>query len=190
MYLWRRIVGLLRSPRDEWRVIAAERDDVSAICQSYVSILAVIPPASFLLGIALTAGRYLGAAGISTAIVSAMVSWVLTIGGTVASAVVLEKVSPRLDADGDLTAAFKLVAYASTPFWLSGICYASGLTAPLVALGAAWALWIFYVGAPIVMTVPPARALAFVAASAAIVLGVNTLFRAVFTAFKVPYLGY
>src|SRR4051812_23539625 len=112
MALPRRVAGLLRAPVAEWAVIAAERDDVTAISQGYVSVLALVPALALLLGIAVSGGRFLGAAAISTAVLASIVSWVLAIAGSIASAVVIEKLSSIFDAEGDLTQAFKLVAYS------------------------------------------------------------------------------
>jgi hypothetical protein len=60
MALQGRVVGLLRNPSAEWAAIAAERDDVTAISQGYVAVLALVPAGSLLLGIGIARGRFLG----------------------------------------------------------------------------------------------------------------------------------
>jgi hypothetical protein len=190
MALPQRVVGLLVRPAAEWAAIAIERDDVTAISQGYVSVLALVPSGSLLLGLAVAAGRYLGAVGITTAITAAVVSWVIVIAGSIASAVVVDKFAPVFDADGDLTQAFKLVAYSSTPFWLSGLFYVFDSASPLVAIGAAWSAYLLFRGASVVMKTPAARVLPFTAASVVAILVVNVALRAAFTLFKIPYMGF
>ncbi|HEX4345959.1 MAG TPA: hypothetical protein VHZ73_00200, partial [Vicinamibacterales bacterium] len=67
MYLWRRIAGLLTRPATEWQMIADERDEIAAISQSYVSLLALIPALSLFGGLWFAGGRFLGAAAGSAA---------------------------------------------------------------------------------------------------------------------------
>ena len=190
MALPQRVVGLLVRPGAEWAAIAVERDDVTAISQGYVAVLALVPSGSLLLGLALAAGRYLGAVGIMTAIIGAIVSWVIVIAGTIASAAIVDKFAPVLEADGDLTQAFKLVAYSSTPFWLAGVFYVLDSASPLLAVGAVWSVYLLYRGAPVVMKTPAGRVLPFTAASAITVLLVNVALREIFVLFKIPYMGF
>jgi hypothetical protein len=190
MYLPRRVAGILRDPKAEWAVIAAEHDDVASICQSYVAVLALIPAVSILLGLGLIGGRFLGFAGISTAITAAIVSWVMAIASTIVTGVVIEKLAPIFKSDGDMTQALKLVAYASTPVWLAGVFYVVVFAAPLVVVAMFWAVYLLYLGLPLVMKTPPEQVLPYMAVSALAVIVVNVLLRAVFTAFRVPYMGY
>jgi hypothetical protein len=190
MYLLRRVWGLLTAPQREWHTIAAERDEVAAICHSYVGVLALIPAGAPLVGLAVLAGRFLGAAAITTAFTAALVTWVLALGGTVASAAIIEKLSPVFDGEGDLTQAVKLVAYASTPFWLTTVSYALDPKSVIVAVGAAWAATLLYFGAAPVMKVSERRAGPFAVMSVVAIVVANAVLRVVFTLFRIPYLGY
>jgi hypothetical protein len=190
MYLSRRVARILRDPKAEWAVIAVEHDEVASICQSYVAVLALIPAVCTLLGLGLIGGRFLGFAGISTAITAAIVSWVMAIASTIVAAVVIEKLAPIFKSDGDMTQAVKLVAYASTPVWLAGVFYVLVFAAPLVTVAMLWAVYLFYLGFPPVMKTPPEQVLPYMAVSALAVIVVNLLLRAIFTAFSVPYMRY
>lgn len=190
MSLPRRVVGILRDPKAEWVVIAAEPDDVGSICRSYVAILALIPAVCTLLGLGLNGGRFLGFAGISTAITAAIVSWVMAIFSTIASAVVVEKLGPIFKSDGDMTQALKLVAYALTPVWLAGVSYVLVFAAPLVVVAVLWAIYLFYVGLPLVMKTPSEQVLPYMGVSALALIVVSVVLRAIFTAFSVPYMRY
>lgn len=190
MSLRRRVAGLLIRPASEWRSIANERDEIAAICQSYVSALALIAPLSLFGGLWLSGGRFLGAVAVYTAMTACMVNWVVSLGTSLAAAAVIDKLVPLFDGDGDGTAAFKLVAYACTPFWLLGLFYASATWQPLVLLGALWGAALLYVGGPIVAGVPRQRAAGFAAASILALVAVHEALRGVFGAFGVPYMGY
>jgi hypothetical protein len=190
MFLARRVARLLRHPFAEWQVIAAERDEVAAICQSYVGVLALIPAGAPLAGLAVVAGRYLGAAAISAAITAAMVTWVLALGGSILAATIIEKASGAFDADGDMTQAFKLVAYACTPLWLSGASYAFGTFPLAAAAGAGWSVWLLGAGAVPVMRVPPERAPTFTLFTIAVIAVAHGILRGIFTFVNMPYFGY
>jgi hypothetical protein len=190
MYLLRRVWGLLTAPGREWETIAAEPDEAAGICQSYVGVLALIPAVAPLVGLAVLAGRFLGAAAITTALTAAMVTWVLAVGGTVASATIIEKLSPVFDGEGGLTQAVKLVAYAATPFWLTTASYAVDPKSVIVAAGAAWGATLLYFGAAPVMKVSERRAGPFAAMAVVAIVAANAVLRLVFTAFRIPYFGY
>ena len=190
MYVWRRVRGLLTRPAAEWRTIAAERDDIAGISQSYVSLLALIPCAALFGGLMLGGGTFLGAVAIYTAMTACVVNWAVSLGAPIAAAVIIDKLSPVFDSDSDATAAFKLVAYSYTPFWLLGIFYISPALQPAVVLGAAWSAALLYTGTPIVMKVPRGRVLVLAASSVVVILAVHAALRAVFGAFGIPYMGY
>lgn len=190
MFLPGRVGRLLTRPGTEWAVIAAESDDVTSICQGYVAILALVPAASTLAGIIVSGGRFLGAAGLTTVILAAIVSWAMAIGSSIATASLVEKIAPAFQSDGDLTQAFKLVGYALTPAWLMGAFFVLGPSEPVAIVGWVWAVYLGFRGLPIVMKTPRARVAALLAASTLAFILVNVVLRALFAALKVPYLGY
>jgi hypothetical protein len=186
----RRIAGLFTDPKKEWAAIAAERDDVGSIARNYVAILALIPGACLLVGIGLIGGRFLGVAGIMTAIMGAAVSWIVALFSTIASAVVVEKLAPAFKSDGDMTRAMKLVAYATTPVWLAGVFYLLADLSPLALGGALWAIYLLYLGLPIVMKTPQAQVIPFMLTSIVVIIIANAVLRAIFAAARIPYMGY
>jgi hypothetical protein len=186
----RRVLRLFADPKAEWAAIAAERDDVGSIARSYVAILALIPAVCLLAGIGLMGGRFLGVAGIMTAITGAVVSWIVAMFSTIASAAVLEKLAPALKSDGDLTHAMKLVAYATTPVWLAGVFYLLADLSPLALGGALWAIYLLYLGVPILMKTPQAQVIPFMLTSIFVIVVANAVLRAIFAAARIPYMGY
>jgi len=186
----RRVAGLFTNPKAEWVAIAAERDDVGSIARSYVAILALIPGVCLLIGIGLMGGRFLGVAGIMTAIMGAAVSWIVALFSTIASAVVIEKLAPVFKSDGDMTRAMKLVAYATTPVWLAGVFYLLADVSPLALGGALWAIYLLYLGLPIVMKTPQKQVIPFMLTSILVIIIANAVLRAIVAAVRIPYMGY
>ena len=173
MDLPRRVIGILTSPRHEWSVVADEPGDVAALYWHYIAILAAIPSVSILVGLALGGGRFLGTAGITTAITAAIVGYVMALASPLVAAVAIQKLAPSFKADGDTPQALKLVAYASTPVWLASMCYVSVALSPLVVLGVVWAIYLFYLGLPVVLKTPHEQVVPFMLVSALTVIVVN-----------------
>ena len=190
MNLPRRIAALFTNPKAEWAVIAAERGDVGSIARNYVALLALIPAGCMLAGLGLTGGRFLGVAGIMTAVLGAAVSWVVALFSSIAAAVVIDKVATVFKSDGDMTQAMKLVAYASTSVWLSGVFYLLAELSPLALGGVLWAIYLLYLGLPVVMKTPHAQVVPFLLVSILVIVAANIALRAVFAAFRIPYMGY
>ena len=178
---------MLMRPAAEWRVIAAEREDVGSLYRNYIGILAAVPGVSILLGLAYAGGRYLGASAITTALMAVIVSYTIALASTIATAVVIEKLAPSFRADADMTEALKLVAYASTPVWLAGLFSMSITLAPLVVLGWLWGGYLFYVGIPLVLKTPREQVVPFMLVSALAVIVVNVVLRALVSAVSIPY---
>jgi hypothetical protein len=187
MNLQRRVTGILTRPAAEWQAIAGEADDVGSLYREYIALLAAIPAASILTGLALAGGRFLGASGITTALMAAVVSYTIALASPIVMAVVIEKLAPSFKADGDTVQALKLVAYASTPVWLAGVLSISVVLAPLVVLAWLWTIYLLYVGFPIVMKTPHEQVVPFMLVSSLAILVVSVLLRTLVSAVGIPY---
>jgi hypothetical protein len=73
-------------------------------------------------------------------------------------ALVVEMLARRFGGPCDRVQALKLVAYSYTPIWLAGIAYLVPALSILWLAAAVYALWLAFVGAPIVTRCPPAQA--------------------------------
>jgi hypothetical protein len=152
--LLRRVAGLLTSPAREWATIAGEPADIGSLYARHIMILAAIPELSVLTGLAMTGGRYLGAAGIVTAVTAAMVSYAMALTMPLATALALAFLAPKFKSDGGTTEALKLVAYAWTPVWLAGVFSAFVGWARLDLAGGLYAVYLFFGGLTPVMGTP------------------------------------
>ncbi len=185
----RRVSGLLTHPRPEWDAIAAEDCDPGTVYREYVAGLAAVPALSILIGLAITAGRFLGTAGIMTAVVAAAVSYAMSLAGVAIVALAAGAAAPRFGASGSTRDAVRLVAYASTPAWLAGAFYVSVTLSPLAILGIPVAIYLLYLGAAPVMKSPLDQRVPFTAFCTLAMIVANIVLRTLAGLVRLPYYG-
>src|SRR5206468_4049324 len=108
-----RVVGFLNRPQAEWAAVAREDPEPAAVYATYVVILAAVPALAILTGLAVAAGRYLGTAGILTAINAALVGYGISLAVVALAGIGIGLVAPRFKSSGGIREAVALVAYAS-----------------------------------------------------------------------------
>lgn len=168
-----RIKNILLQPKEEWQVIATESTTLAELYQSYLVPLAAIGPVASIIGMSLFGvgipfvGRYRVSFG--AAITSAVVSYVLTLVGLYVLALIIEALAPKFSGEKDRMQALKVATYASTPALLAGIF---SLIPPLsfLAILGLYSLYLLYLGLPVLMKVPPEKALVYTIA--VIVVGI------------------
>jgi Yip1 domain len=69
-----------------------------------------------------------------------------------------------------MPSAVKLATYSSTSFWIAGILFLIPRIAVLIVLGAAYSIYLLWLGLPALMRVPQERATAYTAAVVAVML--------------------
>jgi len=158
--------GLLREPNKEWQQIRDEETTIPNILIGYVAPLAAIPPICGVLG-AYVFGMQIGGEtlrpALGDALVSAVVTWLVSIALVGFLGVLVNAIANQFDADQNDLAAQKLAAYSLTPSFLSGVF---SLWPPLwwLSLFALAAMvFLMYRGLPILMKTPPERALSYAA---------------------------
>lgn len=107
------------------------------------------------------------------ALATAILHYALTLGGVYVLAVIVNLLAPSFDGRKDQIHALKLVAYASTASWLSGVFSLIPGLGFLGLLGL-YSLYLFYIGLPVLMKSPPEKTLPYTALIivAAIVVGI------------------
>ena len=176
-----RVAGILKNPRAEWQVIAAERDDVQAIYRGYIALLAAVPAVCLLLRLAEVAP--------ATALAVAVSHYVAALVSPLLAAVILERLAPRFDSSGTTLQALKLTAYASTPVWLAGVFYLFSALTPLTVLGVLYAIYLFYLGLPILMGTPADKLVPFMVVAALVLIVLNIALRFVAAVLGMPSYG-
>lgn len=170
MSLQTRVQAILTKPAEEWRVIAAEPADVQGLIRDYAAPLAAIPAVCQWLGFSLIGFGPLFRVGIVRGFVNAVVSWVMSLVGVWISAVVIEKLAPTFQSKGNTVQAMKLVAYAMTPVWVAGVLYLIPALSPLVLIAGLYAIYIFYLGLPVLMDTPSGQVIPYMVVSAIVII--------------------
>jgi len=160
-FILSRAWGLLSEPKKEWQQIRAEDTTIPHILIGYVAPLAAIPPVCDLIGSSIFSGLLQGDFG--TALVRAVVTWIVSIALVYFLGVLINATADYFDGDrGDLPAQ-KIAAYSLTPAFLAGLF---SLWPPLWWLALfplAATVYIMYRGLPILMKAPEDRALSYAA---------------------------
>jgi hypothetical protein len=170
-----RVKNILTRPAREWQVIAGEAASVNGLLRDYAAPVSGLAAICRWLGLNLFFG-VLGVGFLATAI-SGVIAWALGLVGAWVAAIAIERLAPSFSSRGGPPQALKLVVYASTPVWIASMLSLVPLLAPLVILGAIYAVYLFYLGLPVVMETPPDKVVPFMAASAVVVFVAVMLVR-------------
>src|SRR5581483_8421509 len=109
-------------------------------------------------------GRY--RVGLVRGLANAIVFWVFGLVGCWVAALIIEKLAASFQSRGDTAQALKLVVYASTPVWVAGVLNLVPALGVLILVAALYAIYLFYVGLPIVMQTPTDKVVAYMIVSA------------------------
>ena len=158
-----RVKAILLTPKDEWPKIAGEPATIGSLYSNYVIYLAAIPPLCMLIG-SLVFGFGIGGItyrpSLFGALGTAILEYGFQLGGVYVLARIIEALAPRFGGNADRVSAFKLAAYSATASWVAGVFSLLPMLSVLALLGL-YSLYLLYTGVPILMRVPPDRALRF-----------------------------
>jgi hypothetical protein len=184
--LTNRVRKILVEPKAEWPVIEAESTDVQKLYREYIAILAAIPAVATFIGYSIIGvslpfvGNY--RVGMARGIASMIVTYVLTLVGAYIAAMVIDKLAPTFESKPNLIQALKLVAYASTPSWIAGVFNIIPALGVLALIGALYAVYLFYLGLPVMMKTPQAKVIPYMVVAAIIVIVVSIVIGVITTA--------
>jgi hypothetical protein len=174
-----RVIDIVLRPRATWPQIAVEPTSFAQLFVGYVMPLAAIQAlVSFvrmsLIGIHLPFGTTLRTP-IVQGLTSAVVGFGLALVGVVVLAVIVNALAPTFKGTRSLRQALNIAAYAVTPAWLgavAGLLPALGTVVGLVC--GLYAIYLMYLGLPVLMRAPPDKALGYTATVVicSIVLGI------------------
>lgn len=149
-----RIRGILTEPRHEWTSIAAEPASAMSIYTGWIMILAAIGPVAMLIGYS--------ELGVPWALRVAVSAYVTALVIPAVLALVIDALAPSFGGEKDFVSALKLVAYSCTIVWLAGVVHVLGILAQLVMwLAAVYAVYTFFVGAPLLRKCSADKAIPF-----------------------------
>ena len=171
-----RVTNILKTPKTEWPVIAAESTDVGRLYTEYICPLSAIPAVANFIGMAFVGGA-LSLAGYRPSTMRyftwMLVSYLVGLVSVYICAVIIEWLAPKFKSSGSRLDALKLVAYASTPVWIFGILNIFPLLGIFVLFAAIYAIYLFYLGLPPVMKTPQDQVVIYMIVSALVVIVVS-----------------
>ena len=161
---------ILLAPKSEWPVIAAEPDSIGGIYRGYVAILAAIGPvAVFLKSTLIGYGvPFIGTwrVPMMDGILALLIGYALALGATWVFALIIDALAPQFGAQKNRLMAFKAAAYSMTAAWIAGVGQLLPVVGLLVGLaGAAYSVYLLYLGLPATMKCPADKSVAYTAVS-------------------------
>jgi hypothetical protein len=172
-----RIIAILSKPDTEWPVIDREPATIRSLYTSWILILAAVPPVCHFIGSVVFGYSFLGITyrpSFLSALSTAVASYALSLAGVFIVALIIEALAPTFQGQKDRVQALKLVAYAATASWLSGVF---GLLPGLgfLSLLGLYSVYLFYKGLPVLMKSPKDKTLSYTAVVAIAALVVSLL---------------
>lgn len=156
--LAQRVINILKAPKAEWPVIAAEPATVGSLYTRYALILAAIGPVALLLGGPMF-GFGIVRLGYGFWVQAALQSYVVSLVAVAVLAFVVNALAASFGGTKDTVQAFKTCIYAMTASWIAGIGNLIPALGWLIALaGAVYSIYLLYLALPHTMKVPPERA--------------------------------
>ncbi len=153
--LVQRAINLLKAPKAEWPVIAAEPATVKSIYVPYVLVLAAIGPLALLIGGGNFGPFRLGGTFLFR---MALQQYAVSLISVAVLAFIINALAPTFGGQKDTVQSYKTAAYAYTASWIAGIGMLLGGLGWLIALvGGIYSLYTLYLGLPHTMKSPPEK---------------------------------
>ena len=165
----RRVLRLILSPSTEWDAIAAEPAEIPQIYMKYAGPLIIASALATAIGISVVGGKFIKYPA-TYALSSAAVSILLGLFLVYVLAFVINALSSWFGGTSDMGQAFKLAAYSLTATWIAGLLNIIPALGNLAMLGAAYSLYLLFVGLPKLMKPAGEKAVPYTIAVAAVMI--------------------
>jgi hypothetical protein len=157
MNLVERAKNILLTPAKEWDVIKGEQLTIVDMFTKYAMILAAIPAVAGFIGysvIGISFGFGTFRVPIGTALVWAILQYILSLGGVFLIAFIMDALAPNFGCTKNLSAAVKIVVFSYTATWVAGILNIIPSLGILVGLASLYSLFLMYMGMQKIKEVP------------------------------------
>jgi hypothetical protein len=177
-----RVQRLVLSPATEWDVIAGEDADMQRIYVNYVGPLIIAAAVATAIGISvfgISAGFVTFRVSAGSALTQAVVQIGLGLVGVYITSIVINVLAPQFGGTADAGQAFRLAAYAPTPYWVASILTIIpqlGIIALLIGL---YSVYLLFVGLPKLMKPAEDKALVYTLAVIGVMIVISILIAAV-----------
>ena len=153
-----RVKNILLNPKSEWETIKGESASIQQIYTRYLVIVAALPAVGQLLGMA----RF----GFGNSLRLAVTSYLVSLASVYVSALIVDNLANSFNSAKDMNQSFKLVAYALTPSYVAAVlAFLPGLGLLIGLAGAAYSVYIFYLGLPVLMRTPQDKVVPYMLAA-------------------------
>src|SRR5262245_251471 len=160
-----RVVSILRSPRAEGAVIADEPATPMEIYTGYAAPLAAIGALALVVAQVAYGLQFplIGVvkADVVTGLAAGLLMFAAALVNLFVLAWIIDGLAPRFGGQADPLQALKVAAYSYTPIWLAGLIYLVPALSVLWGVAAIYALYLAYIGLPVVMKCRPDRAASY-----------------------------
>lgn len=165
-----RAKGIIISPATEWEKINTETDDNNSIVINFAVPLITLAAITTLIGSMFFNKQF--SPSISYSIVSAIITFGISIGSIYLSALIINEIAPSFGTTKNLNNMFKLVVYSSTPAYLAAIIANLHVSLGLIGLFGLYSVYLFWLGVSQIIKVPEEKKVGFVIVSFLALLGV------------------
>jgi hypothetical protein len=166
-----RVLHILTQPKSEWPVIKQEQTDLPKLYLQYVAILAILPAVASFIANAFVGTLSAGRVDVGTAFAASLIGYVLSLVMVFVVALIADSLAPSFGGRKNVDRALKLVAYSMTASWVAGAFMIIPVLGWLISLlGGLYALYLFYVGAPVLMKTPESKTIGYTAVTVAITI--------------------
>lgn len=150
MNLVERAKNIILAPVKEWDVIKGESLTIAEMFTKYAMILAAIPAVAGFIGYVVI-GMSFGGFGtfrwpIGTALVWAVLSYVLSLAGVFLLAFIIDALAPTFGCQKNMVGAVKIAVFSYTPAWIAGILGIIPALSVLMIIASIYSLYLMYLG--------------------------------------------
>lgn len=171
MSIFTRAGHILVQPKSEWPIIKQEQTDLQTLYLQYVAILAVIPAVGSFIANAFVGTLSAGRVPVGNAFGAAVMGYVLSLVMVFVIALIADGLAPTFGGRKNIDRALKLTAYSMTPAWVAGAFAIIPVLGFLISLlGGLYALYLFYLGAPVLMKTTESKTIGYTAVVVAIAI--------------------
>jgi hypothetical protein len=172
-----RVKAILLTPKTAWETIKADSTSMGGIYQEYLVPLVAIPTVAAFIGQSIVGMRlpFVGTyrQPIISGLVTAVLSYVLTLVAIFLAAKVIDALAPTFGATKNSLNAFKVAAYAWTPALVAGILSILPSLSILGLLAGLYGIYLLYLGLQSLMACPKEKAVGYTAATVVSVIVIS-----------------
>jgi hypothetical protein len=178
-----RIRNIVLAPRSEWPVIEAEPTSVGRLYIRYV-----VPMAAFAASMSFVRMSIVGVTqpwgdtirtSAASACVASVVTFILGLIGLFLIGLIIDTLAPAFSGGRNQRQALKTAAYALTPAWLGTALTFLPMGSFLQLMAGVYGIYVLYLGLPVMMGIPRAKADGYAVAVVVCTILVGILFGAV-----------